>query len=356
MKPSRLALLCVLFCVMGKSVAAELTEVQQIKLGVRTSPLLADDVIADHRYLGQVQYAPNSQQILSKPYNLQVMRWLVSLGDQVHTGQTLADIYVPDMVAVEHEYHRLISAVKLAKQKQQREQTLIQQGVVSQKQYQQTQAEYSQLQEQLDTVSNQLRLMGVSADGFAILNRDQHLNGRVTLNAPCVGVVSDISAGVNQSLPANEGLISLITDQSLLVHIPVSVDSAQSIAVGQALRLENGTPLSVQTIQPQVSDAQKRVVIARVQADQLKAGQWVKVIFPSQGKVPQWRVARQSITYIDNQPHLLVLTNHQISAIAVSLISSTREGWVVEGEGLSTETQVVVSGTSAVKAVLNGGE
>lgn len=356
MNRSVFALFCVLSCFVGEAVSAEITEAQKVKLGVRTSPLIADDVTADHRYLGQVQFAPNSQQILSKSYSLQVVRWLVSLGDQVQIGQGIADIYVPEMVAVEHDYHRLLSAVKLAKQKQQREQTLIQQGVVSQKQYQQTQAEYNQLQEQLDTVSNQLRLMGVSVDGFATLNRDQHLNGRVTLNAPCNGIVSEISAGINQSLPANAGLISLITDQSLLVHIPVSLDSAQSLQVGQALRLEDGTPLTMQTIQPQVSDAQKRVVIASVQSDHLKAGQWVKVIFPSQSKQPQWRVARQSITYIDNLPHLLALTNNQISAIPVTLISSIREGWVVEGEGLSTETQVVVAGTSAVKAVLLGEE
>lgn len=334
--------------------AVPLSDIQKVRLGIRTSPLIADDAPAQNRYLGQVQFAPNSQQVLSKPYSLQITRWLVSLGDHLTKGQVMAEIYVPDMVNLEHEYHRLQSAVKLAKQKQTREQTLLQQGVVSQKQYQQSQSEWVQLLEQLDTVRNQLTLMGVSSAEFTLLDQDAHLNGRLTMTSPSAGSVTEILVGVNQSLPANTDLLTLITNPTLLVHIPVPPTLAQELRIGQALHLEDGTTATLQSIQQQLSSAQKMVVIANLQHPQLKAKQWVKVIFPSDTQTKQWRISRQSVTYLNNLPHVLVLHQGEVVALPIVLISATREGWIVQGEGLVADLAVIVAGTASAKAILVG--
>ena len=334
-----------------------ITAEQQLSLGIHTTPPIADDVPIRASVMGLVQQSPMSLMNISRPYELQIKQLLVKEGDLVKQGQALAILYVPELHQLEHHYHNALSSAQLAEQKKQREANLLKEGIVALKQYEVTQLEYQHAKENAMAIITQISRMDLTNDELALLKdpRNRHLEGKISLNAPADGKVQQIHLTVGDSFDANQPLMTLLTSNALTIEIPLTQSQLGQLAVGQTLQLSDTTPIKVINIQNHLSDAQKVMATASFQHTSLRAGQRIQVHL-TQDKSrdrPLWRLPRQAVVYLNNQPHVFLLTQQQLSAQAVELIRATREGWVVTADDLTSESAVITSGTAATKAIYN---
>lgn len=353
---AKLFALAILFVHLPSFAENQLSDIQQKALGIRTSPPILDDAAVSTTALGQLQLAPTSQLTISRPFNLQVQKILVHPGEQVNLDQPLAMIYVPDLQTLEHRYHNAKTLAQLTTHKLQRETQLFKEGVISRKQFETTQAEAQQSEENLVGEYNLLVKMGLTKSELATLQGSQnhHLEGEITLNADRAGTINQINISSGQSITANSQIMTLLTSPDLTIDIPLTTQQLSSVSIGDQLHLEDNTPVTITNIQAKLSDAQKVIATGKLNHNQLKAGQWVTVYLPQKQRVQTWRLPRQAITYLNNEPSILILNQQHIESTPVKLIRATREGWVVECSALNTQSQVIVSGTAAAKGLLTG--
>lgn len=343
-----------LLCAGSWSLAATpLSDEQAHNLGIRTSAPIADDTAIATSLLGQVQIAPQAKQLISRPYQLQILDWQVSLGQTVSAGQPLLSAYSPALQALEHRFHNAHYQTQLARQKLEREQKLISEGIISRKQYEVTQAEYRQAQETHDGLLAELTRMGLSARELHTLKNNQHLDGHITLSAPSSGRIAALNVSLGQSVAENTSLLTLLVSDDLTIDIPMPPAQAATLKTGDQLYLNDQTPVRVEAFRAQVSDAQKTLVIGSTRHPDLKPGQWVRINLPSQNQNQHWRVPRSALTHLNNQPHLLVYSEQGIDALAVTLVRASRDGWVVSSGQLTPDSRVIVSGTAAAKGLLD---
>lgn len=334
---------------------------QQTSLGIHTTPPVADDVQVRATVMGLVKQAPNAVWTVSKPYALQVKQLTVKVGEQVKQGQVLAEIFVPELQKLEHEYHNALSSAQLALQKKQREAQLLKEGIIAPKQYEVTQTEYQQAQENALAMFTQMARMGLTESELALLKdpKNRHLEGKISLNAPTDGKVQQISLSIGESFDANQSLMTLLTSDALTLEVGLTQAQLGQLNVGDRLTLTDGTPANIINIQNLLSDAQKVMVTASFQHPNLRAGQRIYVQLKqtsSATDMPAWRIPRQAIVYVKNQPHVFVINEQQLNAIPIELVRATREGWVVRGQGLTEGAAVIVSGTAAAKAIFSESE
>lgn len=334
---------------------------QQTSLGIHTTPPVADDVQVRATVMGLVKQAPNAVWTVSKPYALQVKQLSVKMGDSVKKGQILAEIFVPDLQKLEHEYHNALSSAQLAQQKKQREAQLLKEGIIAPKQYEVTQTEYQQAQENALAIFTQMGRMGLTESELALLKdpKNRHLEGKISLNAQTEGKVQQISMSIGESFDANQSLMTLLTSDALTLEVGLTQAQLGQLTVGDRLNLTDGTPANIINIQNLLSDAQKVMVTASFQHPNLRAGQRVYVQLKqavNATDAPAWRIPRQAIVYVKNQPHVFTIHEQQLIAIPIELVRATREGWVVRGQGLTESSAVIVSGTAAAKAIFSESE
>lgn len=337
-----------------------ITTEQQQALGIHTTPPVADDVAVRATVIGIVQQAPSSRVTIAKPYALQVKALFIKAGERVKQGQVLADIFVPELQKLEHQYHNAISSAHLAQQKQQREAQLLKEGIIAPKQYEVTQTEYQQAQENALAIFTQMARMGLTDAELALLKdpKNRHLEGRISLNAPAEGKIQQISLTVGDGFDANQALMTLLTNDSLTLEVALTPDQLGALQIGDSLSLVDGTKANIINIQNKLSDAQKVMVTANFQHPNLRAGQRVSVNVSQSNisELPSWRLPRQAVVYVNNLPHVFVLINQQLEALNVELVRATREGWVVKAKGLNEASAVIISGTAAAKAIYTESE
>lgn len=335
--------------------AATLTLTQQQSLGIHTAPPIQDDVSSAQAVIAQVKLAPNALMHLAKPYALQVRQLHVKVGDFVQQNMPLAVIYIPELQQLEHQFHNSLTTLKLATQKNQRDAQLYRDGIIAKKQYEASHTEYLQAQENKVALLTQLSRMGLSASEMALLEdpSNQHLEGEIVLRAPIDGRIQDVKVTQGDSLSANQTLISLLAHNQLMVDIPLNLTQAANLSVGQTLMTSEHIPLHITTIQNNLSLAQKVTVSASIANEShYKPGQRIYVqLTTSEDMQSLWRLPRQAIIYLDNQPHIFVVNQGELQAQGVTLIRATREGWVIANNQLSATSAVVVSGTAAAKSV-----
>lgn len=328
---------------------------QQQALGIHTTTPVADDVAIRASAIGVVQQSPSSRWTVAKPYALQVKQLHVKVGDSVKQGQVLADIFVPELQILEHQYHNALSSAQLAQQKKQREAQLLKEGIIALKQYEVTQTEYQQAQENALAIFTQMARMGLTESELALLKdpKNRHLEGRITLNAPAEGKIQQISLTAGDSFDANQPLMTLLTSNSLTLEVALTQNQLGQLQVGDDLILTDGTKANIINIQNRLSDAQKVMVTANFQHPNLRAGQRVSVHVNQNtiNELPNWRLPRQAIVYVNNLPHIFLLNEQQLSALNVELVRATREGWVVKVKDLNEKSSIIISGTAAAKAI-----
>jgi cobalt-zinc-cadmium efflux system membrane fusion protein len=116
------------------------------------------------------------------------------LGDEVHKGQVLLRVQSSDVSGAFSGYRKAVNDERLARTQLERAQALYEHGAIAQKDLQAAEDAEQDAQVDLDTTTEQLRLLGVDKD---------HPTGIVDVVAPVAGIITDqqvVNAGGVQGL------------------------------------------------------------------------------------------------------------------------------------------------------------
>ena len=202
---------------------------------VSTDTVKQHMITVDRRATGKIAFNEDRLTPVFTPFAGRVVELLANKGDQVKSGQPLATLESPDLVAAQNDLASARSdqakaniGLNTAQVAVQRARRLHDQEALSTKDLQQAEADLSRAEDDVRraqsavaVVENRLRLFG--KDSQEIAGFGQNVDSRVTLRAPIPGTIVDRKIGPGQyvkpDMPDPLFLISDLTALWVLVDV-----------------------------------------------------------------------------------------------------------------------------------------
>lgn len=330
-----------------------MTSKQRQAMGVRTAAVTEVSQSWSVAYPAQVQVPTAQLRVVSTPLSGLLESLLVAEGDAVKKGQKLATILSPELLDLQRSYLQALSELDLAHADWMRDRQLLEEGIIAERRYQTSNAQYVQVRTEVEQARQTLQLAGMDRKALKQLADERQLSGTLTVRSPIGGVVLERMATPGQRLNALDPLYRIGRLDPLWLDIHVPLEQLSLIAVGSTVRVaEPSVEGKVITIGRMVHGADQGVMVraeVREDLEQLHPGQFVEVKLASGRAEHNYRVPLAALVRQDGKTWVFIARTDDFLVMPVVIQAEESNAVVVSAE-LQMGDQVVVSGTAALKA------
>ncbi|NHB67702.1 efflux RND transporter periplasmic adaptor subunit [Perlabentimonas gracilis] len=161
----------------GKIFIPETSPIREsIRVGNATSKIIRREVSAPATVVAK----PSMRANIFPPAGGRIVQLFVNMGQSVRTGQSLFEIYSPDIAEVQTEFISARSELTQAERQLRRVEDLHQRGIAPLREVEETRTEFEIAQSEMEGASLKMKIMGIDEDkiGKPLLVRSP-INGRV---------------------------------------------------------------------------------------------------------------------------------------------------------------------------------
>lgn len=156
------------------------------------------------------------------------------IGDKVKKGQLLLTLENPDYIEIQQNYLETFENIAFLKSEYERQKTLFEEKITSQKNYLKAESSYKSAKAMLNGLGQKLRLMNI--------NPSQVATGKITsiipIYAPISGSISNVYTSVGKYMDASEVLLTIIDSSHKHLELIVFEKDVLSIEEGQLIEFK----------------------------------------------------------------------------------------------------------------------
>lgn len=204
----------------------------QIKMaGVQLGTIEMRQVSGTVKANGLVVSAPQNTASVSVPMGGFVKSTGFLPGSAVRKGQTLVTIENTEFVDLQQNYLETKSKFEFAEAEYKRHNELYKEDVYSQKNLQQTTAEYRSLKAQLKGMGQKLLVLGIDPANLT----DDNISSSIAVVAPISGYIQTANISMGKSVTPSDVLFEIANTDNLLLELSLFEKDANSITAGQVV-------------------------------------------------------------------------------------------------------------------------
>lgn len=331
------------------------SEKQMQALGIRTQPLQGQAVATHSRFPGELIVAPGKEQVISSPLTGVVLQVLVQQNQTVKAGAPLISLAGQELGEKQLQLLQAASRFNLARLTMQRDQRLLDEGIIAARRAQESSAAHVESQAALQQAKAALRLLGMSTAAIEGVIASGKPMDSITLTAPRAGVLTRVAVKPGQRVDPSAALLHLAQLDGMWLEVQVPAAYGGKWPRGTAIKVA-GTSLKARIVSenPLVAAESQTVVLRAAienQRVQLRPGEMVVVELPASGKpgsAEAWEVPLASVAHDGDQAYVFVRTPDGFEARPVTVQASGGQSVRVQG-ALQAGDQVAVSGVVSLK-------
>ena len=278
-----------------------------------------------------------------------------ALGDRVSQGQTLAQVYSPELAEAQTRYLSLSVELEAAHQKLIRTERLVGIGSASTQELESIRAEHAHHSTELEGARARLTLLGLGADRIAQLRTAADVTATVAVPAPQAGVITERSVNAGLNVDASTALFKVVDLSTVWVIADLYERDFASVRLGSPVTVTTAAypglalPGKVSYLDPQMNPASRT---AKVRVEVVNRGQRLRLGMYADVAV---RTAASSTTLVVPRSAVQTVGDRQVVYVA----DPKQPGRFVERDvqlGRATATHVeVAAGVAAGDAVVSEG-
>jgi len=342
---------------MAREPVLNLNPEQAEHLGVRVT--LAESI--DRLPLGQaaarIVLPPQNEYLVSAPQAGVIENVRVALGVAVQQGEIMARIQSPALLEAERSLLDAASEFSLAQARLQRDQTLLQEGIIARMRWLETQSRYRQAEAGLQTARQILQISGLRAEDIKTLEAGHALNSRIDVRAPASGRVLERLAVVGQRVESLTPLFRLGQLETLWLEVSVPQERVSEIVPGDRIDLDNPAASARIIHISQQIDTDSQTVLVRAVVEQgaasLRPGMNVTVQLLHNSRDHLFRLPRAALFTHEGKSRVFVRTAAGFEARIVD-VAGEEEHYIVLHQGIEAGESVVIQGVAGLKAAWLG--
>jgi RND family efflux transporter MFP subunit len=257
------------------------------RAGIVVAPVASGTSAGGIRLPGVV--APNAyrQVAVTSLVAGRVTRVSAELGANVRRGQTLAQIYSPELAEAQTKYVSALASLDAHDRELQRTQKLVEIGAASTQEMERIRAEHAAQTAAVQSARSQLALLGVSTSAIDALRSGSSVNATTNVPAPIDGVVTERTANVGLNVDSATPLFTVVDLSTVWIIADVYERDFSRVRVGNDATVTTAAYPGrsrggrISYIDPQV-DAETRTAKVRVEVpnprDELRLGMYADVL------------------------------------------------------------------------------
>lgn len=331
------------------------------RAGVRTAAARAGSPTPTWHAPGIVEASSYRQVVVTPVAAGRVTMVAAELGQRVTEGQTLVEIYSPELAEAERTYLSARADLDLAGQKRDRLQKLGSIGAVSQQEVDDARAEHARQTNAVESARAKLRQLGLSAPSIAALVSAADIDPVVRVPAPASGQIIKRAVNRGQNVDEKMELVTIADLSVVWVIADVFERDMARVTLGRDARVISAAmPARVWTgrvtyLDPQVS-ADTRTLKARVEVSNgdgaLRPGLLTDVTLSAAAGAATVLIPREAVQQSAGRAIVFTPQAGRPGAYAVREVSiGAVTGNDIEiREGLSAGDEIVTDGAFALKA------
>jgi membrane fusion protein, heavy metal efflux system len=180
------------------------------RAGMRAEPVAAAAATDTVRMPGVIEpYAYRQVEITALTPG-RVTRVAVELGQSVRKGQTLAEVFSPELADAQTRYVGARAELGAHERELQRTQKLVEIGAASKQDLERIHAEHTAQKTVVQTARSRLALLGMSEAAIAALVPGERVNPSIRITSPLAGVITERQANAGRNIDAGTKLFTVV--------------------------------------------------------------------------------------------------------------------------------------------------
>jgi cobalt-zinc-cadmium efflux system membrane fusion protein len=354
MKSTALGL--ILFAALWTSVGADdivkLNNEQLAHLGVHTAKPKPTTSIPLVKAPARVSLPPHNEHVVSAAEGGLVVNVEVALGVGVTEGQLLALVDSPSMAGLQRAYLDAVTHLGLMQVKLERDQALLDEGVISTMRWRETRSDHDRAATALSEAEQVLEVAGLGKADIRALKQSHRLSSRYAVRSPITGVILERLAVAGQRLEPMTPMFRVGKLEELWLEIDMPQERLPEIRMGDQVFVDHPEVAARiahigQHITPGTQSTLVRAILEK--SDSLKPGQQVTVKLMHASTDQFFRLPGSAVVSQDGKDYVFVRTSEGFRPQRVGIASRDAHDVVIH-EGLETSDDIAVQGVAALKA------
>lgn len=331
----------------------KITKVQLYNLGVKIGKVQQVQETPLLYAPAMVVIPPDKEFIISAAQAGLVKKLYVSVGDSVKKGQKLAEINSPELLILQRQYLKAVNSRNLARAGYGRDKKLHEEGVISDRRWQETSAKYNGILADLNEAAQLLEIAGISKASINTLAKTRKLTSMLVLNAPIDGVILERSVVAGERIDMLAPIYRMANLEHLWLEINIPQEKMKNVHLDDQVMITGSTATAHITLLGQHVNPKNQTVLARAVIDQtdpnLRAGQSVNTQIVQTSQTPLFRIPNAAIAQRQEQNYIFVRTESGFTVEPVTVMGKESDYSIVSGN-INDQTAIAVRGAVALKA------
>ena len=280
------------------------------RAGIELAPVTTGAASSSVRIPGTVEANAYEQVVVTPLVAGRVAHVLVELGNRVRRGQTLAQVFSPDLAEAQMKYLSAKAELDAHERELARTQKLVEIGAASQQELERLHAEHAAKAAGVQSLQSRLVLLGMPASAIESLSPGRQVEATTNITAPIAGVVTERGANVGLNVDTSAKLFTVVDLSSVWVVGALYERDFSRVRVGTAATVTTsaypGLALHgrVSYIDPQVS-ADTRTARVRVEVpnpkQELRLGMYADIEIAAATNRQTVTIPRSAVQSVGNR-------------------------------------------------------
>jgi cobalt-zinc-cadmium efflux system membrane fusion protein len=291
-------------------VTVTLTKDAVERAGIRVTAVTTANGTAAMRIPGVVEPNAYKQVVVTPLVAGRITRVLVELGQHVKRGETMAQIFSPELAEAQTKFISARAELEAHERELRRTEKLVEIGAASRQELERIHAEHTARTADVQSARSRLALLGVSGAAADSLSPGKSIGATTSVPAPIAGVVTERLANVGLNVDTATKLFTVIDLATVWVVADVYEKDFSRVRIGSAATITTAAypDLALQGrisyIDPQVSPdtrtAKVRVEVRNAR-DELRLGMFADVLVGGSGQTSVPVIPRSAVQTVGDR-------------------------------------------------------
>ena len=354
----KIKLLSIVLCVLCyTSVHAEntvkISEEHFGNLGVKLGKLEAASQIPLLTAPAKVVVPPEHEYVVSASQAGLITQLNSAIGDHVKKAEVLAELNSSDLVSTQRLYLKALSELELGTVFYQRDKKLAQEGVIAERRFQETRAQYHAFVSEASEHKQLLQTAGMTDAEITQLAKTHKLSSQLHLRSPITGIIMERMVVAGERVDSLAPIYRVANLEELWLEINIPQERVSSLQIGDIVQIENTAikakiSLLGQSVNPENQTVLARAVIQGKQST-VRPGQSINIQIVQNSDLSLFKVPNAAIAKNEGLSFVFVRNKAGFAVTPVQIIGKQGEESIISGD-LSAQSDIAIQGAVALKA------
>ena len=333
----------------------EVTQDQFNSIKMEMSTLLEKEFHNTIKASGKIDVPPKNRAKVTSLISGYVKSTTLLVGDRVSKGQPLLTLESPEFIDLQQSYLEAASQMKYLKSEYERQKTLFEENIASQKRFFEAESAYKQSKGTYESLRQKLNLLRVNLNQV----EQGNFSSQVTVFSPISGDITAVHISIGMAVSPTDVIVEIVETQAIHLELAVFEKDVLNLDVGQKIKFSI-PQIGAQEFEAQVSQIGKSVggndrvinVYASLENETKKnllTGMFVEAQLIT-GTRKAFSVPFDAITTEEGNHFLLVFESEKegVYTFRKTLveIGERSDDWIeiIPCENCNTETKILVKG------------